>query len=656
MWILFLILSSQLHEQTDWMGGYGIKGPVTDWGTRYFTGDSITAATEGQVSLVAHSWDYTSTGWLRHDIDLTSGIIDHTQGFMPGNINGDNFLDLVAYVIDTVYWYQNNGSWSFTKNMVGRALVAKKSGVTHCPSIWVADMNKDNNDDILVATDTIGLGWFQNVGNGTSWIYHNIEAYSSGGNKGYHRPSAVDVDLDGDMDVIAVDNNRTPQRGNIYLFRRDGTTGGSNDTTFTKETIRTFGFMEPDQAWRVYPVDFNNDKYPDLYAVGGHAFVFINKGAGANAGKFDQKYWRPDMDATTSMYVDWDGAWAVDINMDGWKDLITDNQQDNNPPTHPLGFYVHENDGTGMGYNVSVLKGCNTNAYTDGAMAVDLDLDGLPDLLGVFTKVGWFKQAPADSFTEYLIDDVMQNKYAHWIYAAKLSSGCTPKLDLMVTDKGAHIVYENKMLQGFAINGKLESSVLQLGTAPSPQRKMLWFGWEVCVPESGTIKLYWRSEVDSISDSITNKPWNGPYYAVKEKDSISLPGNPCPRFFQYKVELSPNLANSDIGILERIWMVDTICESGVQESAPVGKGNLIKIIDGDRILLSVSAQISNAELSIYNTTGEKVTVLHKGTISAKEYVFKPRLKAKGVYLVVLATEGENHQLRTLEKAKFIKYK
>lgn len=653
MWVLFLILSNQIHEQTDWMGGSGLKGPVTDWATRYFMGDSITAATEGQVSLVANSWDYTSTGWVRHIIDSTiigAVNIDHIQGFMPGNINGDNLPDLAAYNYDTVSWYQNNGSYSFTKKLVGKVMVSRKTGVSHAPCIWVADMNKDGYDDILVATDTIpGLGWFENINKGASWVYHNIEAFNST-NKGYHRPSAADVDLDGDMDVIAVDNNRTPQRGNIYLFRRNGTTGGSNDTTFTKENIRTFMVLESDEAWRVYPADFNNDKYPDLYAVSGHAYVFIND----KTGHFTQTYWCADMAGNPN--TDWDGAWAVDIDMDGWKDLITANQQDNSPPGHPLGFYVHKNNGTGLNYSVSVLKACSTDVYTDGSIAKDIDLDGLPDIVGTFRKVGWFRQAPKASFTEYVIDSNMRYQSSHWVYAAQLSPGCTPKLDLMVTDKGVSVIYENKMIKGFASHGNLQSSILQLGTKASPERKMLWFGWEVCVPESGTIKLYWRAETDTIADSIINEPWHGPYYSLKDKDSIPMPSSPCPIFFQYKVEFTPNLANTDIGLLKRVWLTDTICPVGVQETVPVGTKNLIKVIDGDRILLSVAKQINNAEISIYNEVGEKVSVLHKGPIIAKEYLFKPKLRAKGVYLVVLATEDENHKFRITETAKLVKYK
>ncbi|MDD2889734.1 MAG: VCBS repeat-containing protein [bacterium] len=634
MLILLLILNTQLHEQTDWMGGDGLKGPVTDWGTRYYTSDSITTATEGQASLVANSWDYTSSGWIRHDLDTNYQIAQHTQGFMPGNINGDNLLDLVAYVVDSIWWYQNNGNWNYIKHLVGRAV----AGSSDAPCVYVADMDGDKDDDVLVATASVGLGWFENQNSGNTWVYHSIVSGS------YHRVCVADVDRDDDMDVIAVDNARSVQRGNIYLFRRTGA------TTFSKETIKQFQFFDPDQAWRVYTADFNNDKYPDIYAVGGHAYVFLNRGTGG-PGQFDQTYWRSDMGGNPN--VDWDGAWAVDINMDGWMDLVTADQQDS-LSGHPYGFYGHINNGTGGNYTVELLTSTPQGEYTDGSIARDLDLNGLPDIIGTYHKVGWFRRGPVDVFQEYLIDDVMQQRWAHWAYTAELDPECVPDVDLLITDKGAHIIYENNMLKGFADSGYLESSILKLGTVGSPYTKLLYFGWDACVPDSTTLKLYWRTTTDTIGDSILSKAWNGPYYTVSSAESISLPEVPCPKFFQYKVEFSPTVNDSEIAALYRVWMRDTICVNAIEEQKLTGNKTWIKITSENKILLSVAQKVDNAELSVYNSAGQKVSVLYKGLMDVREYTFVPRLKAKGVYLIILSSKN-NYNQQVITVAKLVKY-
>ncbi|MFA5032142.1 MAG: VCBS repeat-containing protein [bacterium] len=643
MLIWLLILSTQLHEQTDWMGGDGLKGPITDWGTRYYTGDSIATATEGQASLMATSWDYTSTGWLRHNIDTTLNLLnDHTQGFMPANINGDALMDVIGFARDTVWWYQNDGNWNFTKKKVGAAAASNKQ----TPCTWAVDMNGDKLSDILIATPTIGIGWFENQSNGNTWVYHNISNAT-----GYHRVSAVDVDRDDDMDVIAVDNARSVWRGNIVLFRRNG-------AMFSKEAVKTFDMWDPDQAWRVYTADFNNDKYPDIYAVGGHTYIFLNKGS-SGPGQFITpfSYWCPDMAGNVN--VDWDGGWAADINMDGWMDIVTANQQDN-VAGHPYGFYGHINNGTGSGYSVALLDSTPGGEYTDGSMAADLDLDGLPDITGSYRKVGWLRQGPAGMFQQYAIDTVdtvkpIVNNQSHWVYAAKLGAECIPSMDLLVTNRGAHIIYENNMLKGFADIGSLESSILKLGTVGSPYTKLLYFGWDACVPDSTTLKLYWRTTTDTIGDSILSKAWNGPYYTVSSAESIALPAVPCPKYFQYKVEFLPTVNDSEIAALYRVWMRDTSCPFGIQEPQQLTENKtVIRIIGENKILLSAGKKINNAELSIYNSAGQKVSVLYKGLMDVREYTFIPRLKAKGVYLIILSSKN-NHDQQVITATKLVKY-
>jgi len=49
------------------MGGAGSLGPVQRWQTKYYASDSVTAATEGQVSLIATRWDYSN--WVKHVVE-----------------------------------------------------------------------------------------------------------------------------------------------------------------------------------------------------------------------------------------------------------------------------------------------------------------------------------------------------------------------------------------------------------------------------------------------------------------------------------------------------------------------------------------------------------------------------------------------------------
>ncbi|MBI4722524.1 MAG: VCBS repeat-containing protein, partial [Candidatus Stahlbacteria bacterium] len=265
MWGLILLIGG-IKYQTDWMGGAGIQGPVTLWGTKYYTGDSITIATPGQVSLKATHWNYGN--WTRHIVEQNSDIPCHVQGTMPADIDKDGITDLVAHTGQEVVWYKHDGLYNFSKRIIGPA---SRNGICS-PCVYPCDLDQDGDIDVLVATDGVGLGWYENIGTQENWPWHLINnAY------GYHRVSSADIELDGDLDIIAVNNwpqtpvNTRYYKGDIYIFRNNG------DGTFATPTMIDLPLYE---GWRVYTADFNKDGYPDIYTSLYTVYVFMNDGAG----------------------------------------------------------------------------------------------------------------------------------------------------------------------------------------------------------------------------------------------------------------------------------------------------------------------------------------------------------------------------------------
>ena len=174
-YILLAVLTF-VARQTDWMGGSGVQGPVMNWGTQFWKSDSVTAATPGQVSLIATSVNYSN--WIKHNVDSNSGINSAAQGLMPADIDNDGIVDLVAASKDSVFWYKNDGNYNFTKKAIGPAL----DYADWCPCTYPCDLNKDGKVDVLVATPEIGVGWFENKLPG-AWVYHSIDntmGYSQG--------------------------------------------------------------------------------------------------------------------------------------------------------------------------------------------------------------------------------------------------------------------------------------------------------------------------------------------------------------------------------------------------------------------------------------------------------------------------------------------
>ena len=612
MCYLLLLASFLVSYQTNWMGGSGVLGPVNNWGSQYWASDSVTTATEGQVSLIATEWDYAN--WVRHIVDTANpGIWGSTQGFMPADIDNDGIVDLVAQISDSVVWYKHSGYYNFSsKNIIGPA----DDGGWITPCVYPCDLDKDGNIDVLVATHGTGVGWYKNP----TWTYYNLD-----NSTGYHRISAADVELDGDIDIIAVDNAIDWFCGNIYLFRD---TTGKQD--FKKELIVAF----PDsQAWRVYPADFNNDGYPDLYAVHFDVHIFLNDSTGHFYHSWSFNGWPGK---------EFDGAWAEDINMDGNMDLVCGNQYN-----FPYGFFGFLNDsGTGDYFNVKILALDGTNSHMDGAIARDIDLDGFPDIAGTLYRAGWFRQDPANplTFAIYPVDTALV--YSHWIYAAPLCNRCTPAIDLLVTDAGRHIVYENQMLTSFADIGYLESSILKITTPDLEPCTLKFFAYDACVPNNTSLSFYWRAGPESVL--VIESEWEGPYPAsvgMNVADSFSIPDS-TGRMFQYKAEFKNG---DDIAVLYEVRLHYKCSSVDVEEVVPsIQKLQILKGAMGNKLILKLPFD-DYISLKLYDVTGRLVRLMFDGHLPSGTYKFDISQQSNGIYFAkCYSTQATSQTLKLIK--------
>jgi len=93
---------------------------------------------------------------------------------------------------DTIAWYENDGSESFTVHTITTAADGANS-------VFATDVDGDGDMDVLSASgndDTIA--WYENDGS-ESFTAHTISTAANGANSVF----AADVDGDGDMDVLS---------------------------------------------------------------------------------------------------------------------------------------------------------------------------------------------------------------------------------------------------------------------------------------------------------------------------------------------------------------------------------------------------------------------------------------------------------------------
>lgn len=576
---------------------------MNDWGTKYWLSDSVTVATPGQVSLVATEWDYSN--WVRHIVDNNAEIINSTQGFMPADVDGDGIMDVIAHSGDSVVWYKHDGNYFFTKKKIGPA---HQSGWSPCT--YPCDLDKDGDIDVLIATNEIGIGWYENQGL-PNWGWHSLD-----NSVGYHRVSSVDVELDGDIDIIAVDDDPslTKGDGDIYLFR--DTTGNQE---FRKELIAD---LRPNVGWRVYPADFNGNKFPDLYSwAWDYGYIFLNDSNGV----FSLSW--------TSHIDEWDGTWATDIDGDGDIDIVAAEQQ------NIRGYYALLNNGTGTNFDTLLLTGTTGRVeYTDGAISCDVDLDGLSDIVGTLYRVGWFQQDPANplTFTLYDIDDI---GISHWVYAASLCNKCVPSIDILVTQGGAHIVFENQMLLAFSGIGELTSSIFDI----LDSCEISYFGYKACVPYDTSLYFYWRVGLDSTE--IVNAGWIGPCRATVGINVIdSFEVSEDARMFQYKVEFR---GGADIAVLYEVWLSYECKPTIVEEMFVENKHPCFLQFMNGKLILYLPYE-DEVDLRIYDLSGRLVSKIYKGYLPIGKHNFKVHIQ-QGIYFAKVCFKKGTKSL------KFIKF-
>ena len=181
---------------------------------------------DGNIDVVATSDDGNKVQWFKNNgndtfataADIGTGISGASEVIVK-DMNNDNRLDVVVALFDghKVYWYENGENESFTRHNVGNA--------NKCDAIHIVDIDGDNDMDIFAGSSQDNeFYWFKNTGTASSPSFSKTTIDSS-----FDDPSSIvtaDLDGDNDLDIVV-----TSYGGKLFWFENDG----SQD--FTKTTI-----------------------------------------------------------------------------------------------------------------------------------------------------------------------------------------------------------------------------------------------------------------------------------------------------------------------------------------------------------------------------------------------------------------------------------
>ena len=161
--------------------------------------------TTGQIAVLENqTTNYSKPTFVSHTIDPRTGSI-HT---IPVDLNRDGHLDFVALLAqehETIVAYINKGSRDFTFDQ--KVIYAAPHPNWGSSGIQLVEMDGDGDLDVLLTHgDTFddglvkpyhGIQWLENSG-GYPFVERDLAPCP-----GAHRALAVDLDGDGDLDVVA---------------------------------------------------------------------------------------------------------------------------------------------------------------------------------------------------------------------------------------------------------------------------------------------------------------------------------------------------------------------------------------------------------------------------------------------------------------------
>jgi len=317
-------------------------------------------------SYYLYWWENDGTGSFTEN---NIGTYDYSRDVQAVDFDSDGDMDILTSSFGYQYgsdisWWRNNGSESFTKYTIADTDDGAKS-------IFAIDIDGDNDIDFVRASASgDDVSWFKNNGN-QSFSKHLIRNY-------FYEPTSVyatDLDKDGDIDILGT----SADNDDVIWWENDGTESFA-------EHILDGSF---DYANSIYSVDINSDGLMDVLCAA----------RSAN----DIAWWKNEADGNFTKYIidnNFDNAceaYAADVDGDGDMDIVGAAYD-----ADEIAWW--QNDG-----NENFTK-CSLTTNFDGAFSVfasDLDNDGDIDISGsaiIGDKLSWWQQYDSPSATVTLSD------------------------------------------------------------------------------------------------------------------------------------------------------------------------------------------------------------------------------------------------------------
>ena len=212
---------------------------------------------DDDIDVLGVSAEGNTIAWFENDgnypVEWTKHIIDNNfsgaRSVDAGDLDGDGDIDLAgaALLSNEITWWRNEGGspieWTeFTIN----------SNFMYSHKVHIADIDLDNDLDILGTAYTSGVSWWRNDGGDTiNWTKQPVSSFNTA-----VVSWAVDINNDTDIDIISSYQGT----GRVILYNNEGINSLNWQSQFVDVSL--------DGAWPLYYDDLDNDGDIDIMCGG----------------------------------------------------------------------------------------------------------------------------------------------------------------------------------------------------------------------------------------------------------------------------------------------------------------------------------------------------------------------------------------------------
>ena len=400
--------------------------------TQFYSADKVYAADldgDGDQDVLATFRNYDKVAWYENDGSGNFGTeqiittqADNVRSVYAADLDGDDDLDVVISAGD-FGWYQNDGQGNFTPRQTN------PRWEDSVRDAYVADLDGDGNPDILSASSYSYsrnfIAWYPNDGWGNFGPSRTIALF-----KGANSIFAVDMDGDGDQDVLTTDISfkTNYQLDRVTWYENDGT------GTFSLGQVIT---TQAKGVQTAYATDLDGDGDADVLSASPTDDMiawYENDGQGG-FGNIQPITGKNSPSGVSDTF-------AADLDGDGDQDILTALRGANK-----VAWYA--NDGAGNFGSRLAIDTAATNAGS--VFAIDMDDDGDLDVIANSSDnyrvdVSWYENDGAGSFgaPQSVASFSIRRGNSGQIFATNLDSDGDPDILFTVYDMYLREVYRVK--------------------------------------------------------------------------------------------------------------------------------------------------------------------------------------------------------------------